>query len=63
MLRDVTERARKHGATLSHAWVHKTGRIWRFIYGGFQWCGRAENAWHARAKGWEQWLKWRINEQ
>lgn len=56
MLQDVTKRARKAGADIAKAWVHKSLRTWEFIYGDFYWYGRAENAYHAKAQGWEAWL-------
>jgi len=57
MLRSVTTEARKAGAEVKKAWAHKTGNVWEFHYGKFYWWGRAENAWHARAKGWQEWLE------
>ena len=60
MLRDVVAEARKLGAKIKDAWVWhaKLGgsKLYEFHYGDFYWCGRAENAYDARAKGWEEWI-------
>lgn len=56
-LGNATTEARKLGAKIREAWVHRTGSTWEFFYGDFEWYGRAENAYHAKAKGWEAWLK------
>ena len=41
------------------AWVHTSGRDqWEFRGpDGFYWHGKASNAYEARAKGWQAWLK------
>lgn len=64
MLRDVVAEARKVGAVISDGWVHATkmgcgaSTHYEFHYQGkCYWHGRAENAYDARAKGWEAWLE------
>jgi len=52
-------------APMKAAWVHRSGRQWEFhgphpetfAPNGFYWHGRAEDAYHARSKGWESWLQ------
>jgi hypothetical protein len=43
---------------LRDAWVyHYSGTDdWEFHFGDFYWHGSADNAYDARAKGWESWL-------
>ncbi len=58
LLREIVADARKAGAKIRKAWVHKCderGR-WEFVYGEFSTTVSAETAWGARALGWEQWL-------
>lgn len=57
MLRDAVTEARKLGAKIKSAWVHATCNMWEFHYKGFYWWGKAENAYHARALGWEAWCE------
>lgn len=57
----VADQLKPHTLTvaesLREAWVYQTdGRRWEFHYGPFYWHGRADNAYEARAKGWEAWL-------
>ena len=59
MLKDAVKEARKLGATVFKAWVHRCcgSDTWEFRYDGFYTHFRAENAWHARALGWEAWIE------
>lgn len=57
LLRDAVAEARKHGAKIKNGWAHLTCNTWEFHYKGFYWWGRAENAYHARALGWEAWIE------
>jgi hypothetical protein len=42
---------------LKEAWVYKLGRDhWEFHFRDFYWYGDADNAFDARAKGWEAFL-------
>jgi len=55
LLKDAVKEARSLGAIIKNGSIHKTGNTWEFFYKDFSWYGRAENAYHARAIGWEEW--------
>jgi hypothetical protein len=64
MLKDTVAEARKLGAIVKQAYVHATtmgagaSKNWEFFYGDFYYhIGGAENAYDAKAKGWEAWIK------
>ena len=64
MLKDAVAEARKLGANVREASVHGTtmgcgaSKNWEFFYGKFYYhVGSAENAYDARAKGWEAWIR------
>ena len=43
---------------LREAWVWQAGEDhWEFHYDGYFWHGSADNAYDARAKGWDHWLR------
>lgn len=60
LLRGVMDDVKKHttAETRKAAWVyHFNGDTWEF-HGpnGFYWHGSADNAYDARAQGWQSWL-------
>lgn len=48
------------GAEVKDAWVIKVGAglraLWEFHYGEFYDCFKADNAYEARSKGWNNWI-------
>jgi hypothetical protein len=51
-------RAAVPGIRLRDAWVyHFDGDHWEFHFGDFYWHGSADDAYHARAEGWEHYLR------
>lgn len=55
-LADSVAVARTLGAQIRKGWVHQTCNGWEFHYGDFYVFNRAENAYHARALGWDAWV-------
>jgi hypothetical protein len=62
VLKTTVADAKARGAVVSDAWVHKTGNTWEFHYRDFCWWGRAEDAYDARAKGWNEWITKQIED-
>ena len=60
-LKLVTDRVKRLGANIKDASVTWSsmgsgGKMYEFFYGEFHWYGKADNAYDAKAKGWEAWL-------
>jgi len=67
LLKDVTAEARKLGAKIKKGYAHRWSKSgtgnWEFYYEKFVISFSANNAYEARAKGWEFWIKSRQVEQ
>ena len=60
MLASITPDVRQHvaGVKLRDAWVYRVGKgHWEFHFREFYWHGSADDAFEARFKGWDAYLR------
>jgi hypothetical protein len=61
-LKLVTDRVKRLGADIKEASVTWSsmgsgGKMYEFFYDEFHWYGKADNAYDAKARGWESWME------